>query len=164
MEQQNKKKNKWLSYVFYACVFIISWIATFCIIKYFQSNPVIVSGESMEPTYHSGEIVMGREDFTAEDIDYGSIVVLTPPGERTDIIKRIVAKPGDTIWINEGILYVNGEASPWQFDKIEHIGVLSKPLIIGSDFYFAMGDNRNHSRDSRDFGQIHISRIKILVD
>lgn len=118
----------------------------------------------MEPTYYSGEIVFGSEDFTANDLKRGSTVVVTPPGENKDIIKRIVGAPGDTIWITDGVLIVNGEESPYQFEKIEHVGILSKPLSLGEDFYFVMGDNRNNSKDSRDYGMIHISRIKILID
>ena len=74
-----------------------------------------------------------------------------------DIVKRIVALPGDTVQITEGILYVNGvpQPTPDGFSLMEDAGNAATPLTLAPGEYFVLGDNRNHSIDSR-FAEVGI--------
>ena len=75
-------------------------------------------------------------------------------------VKRLVALPGDTIFIVNGALYVNGEQVP---DPVNMASVPQDyaPRLLGADEYFVIGDNRLHSHDSRssDVGPISADAI-----
>lgn len=114
-----------------------------------------VEGPSMLPTLHNGDMVV------LQSIGYqprqGDVVVLTKPfGSVTSpIIKRIIAVGGQTVEIDydAGVVYVDGQAlrepyinEPMQAPGYENLTSVTVPQ--GS--IFVMGDNRNHSSDSRD--------------
>lgn len=117
-----------------------------------------VTGQSMEPTFADGELVL----FTRLNFSYnrGDVVVARmPSGEY--YIKRIVAMAGDTVELVDGCLYVNGEALPeGQGDTWEESGIVTYPYTVEADKYFLLGDNREHSTDSRAFGALPESSIR----
>ena len=125
----------------------------------FSNFFVKVYGTSMYPTYSNGDIL--RIDKNYESISVGDIVIATPTSMIEKIIKRVVAGPGDTIVIVDGLLYVNDELSPHQYELIstEYYGCLDEPLALSDNEYFLMGDNRNNSYDSRFFGPVDIKEI-----
>lgn len=119
-----------------------------------------VSGESMYPTLHNKDIVVYKRhsvEYKQEDV----IAIERPNGE--DYVKRIIAVPGDTVNLQNGKVYVNGE-------KVEVKAVLGKteaksskityPLTVGDEEFFVLGDNREVSRDSREIGTIKKKDIK----
>lgn len=126
-----------------------------------------VNGSSMEPTYHDGQILFGSpaEEATLEK---GMVVVaLTLEGER--LIKRVVGCPGDTISLDkDGTLVVNGEREARGFEAVENgnEGNLSDGTIVrlNGDDYYLMGDNRNHSSDSRYYGTFNKTQIMYVVE
>ena len=98
------------------------------------------------------------------------IVFRFPEDESKDFIKRVVGIPGDIIEIKEKVLYVNGhpqrdetyvnakdsEAIPRIVSARDNFG----PITVPKDSYFVMGDNRDHSLDSRFWGFVHNTKIK----
>lgn len=115
-------------------------------------HPFVVSGLSMQPTLDDGDIVLCDKLSDTDRLDYGDIVVIKTEWWK-DIIKRVVAVPGDTVNIADGYLYVNGSESEYQFTTTAG-GVLSYPVTLGENEYFCLGDNREHSADSRELGPI----------
>ena len=136
------------------CSYLLFIILTGCIC-YLLSHYVVqlyfISGPSMEPSYTSGQPVLLRKFGLPEDLDYGDVVVIRREDLGRDIIKRIVALPGDTVQITEGLLYVNGEASPTpaSLSPMEDAGNASSHITLQPGEYFVLGDNRNRSIDSR---------------
>ena len=119
----------------------------------------IVHGPSMQPNFHDNEyLIVSRLSYTLGEPERGDIVVFHYPGNIIeDYIKRVIALPGDTVEIQDNHIYVNGE--------VLTEGYLNEPCLpnrcrdqalreLGPDEYWVMGDNRNHSRDSREFGPI----------
>ncbi len=154
-------KKKIITYVI--CP-LIGMALMFVALYIFERNPIIVSGSSMSPTYHDGELVVGKE-YKPEDLTRGTVVV-TEEIEQTNgqLIKRIVGIPGDTVTINNGTLYCNGQESEYNYGTINDPGILETQITLSDNEYFIMGDNRNASKDSRSFGAIDLSKIKYVID
>ena len=78
------------------------------LVSHFVVQLYFVNGSSMEPTYTSGQPVLLQKFGLPDCLDYNDVVVIRHETLGRDIVKRIVALPGDTVQITEGILYVNG--------------------------------------------------------
>ncbi|MBE6053060.1 MAG: signal peptidase I [Clostridium sartagoforme] len=80
---------------------------------------------------------------------------------RTRYIKRVIGIEGDEINIYSGDVYVNGEKIDEPYEKGEtYIRDIDFPIVIGENELFVLGDNREFSMDSRDFGLININQIE----
>jgi signal peptidase I len=155
----------------------VAEVAVLAIALYLVINFVIqtvhVIGTSMVAT-------LGDQDYLiATKIDYrlhppqrGDIIIMRDPYDPSkDFIKRVVGVPGDHILIRGGQTFINGRAldepyinpaEPWTVNADWPATPPSNAegILLGSDEYFVMGDNRNHSSDSRLFGQIKRSQIE----
>lgn len=124
---------------------------------------LIVDGNSMEPNYHNGEVlkINSLAYLTSEPQRYDVIAVHTPS---MDLIKRIIALPGETVRIDEnGEVLINGEIIEDPFAK-EAVtqnmrGLAADTITLKDNEFFVMGDNRNASTDSRTIGPIQKKQI-----
>lgn len=103
----------------------------------------------MLPSYHNMQLVVIDKHSAA--FDYDDVIVFTNDDLEATLIKRIIAVPGDTIQIINGIVYVNNMPSPLlpQDQPLSYSGIASSPLHLSSDEYFVLGDNLEESKDSR---------------
>ena len=142
-----------------------------------------VLGQSMEPNLHSGQhVIVNKAAYMSLDVEglskfipfydadegsefhlfgepeRGDVVVIRSPQEMEKrLVKRIVALPGDSLEIEDGIVKINGHS-------------ISEPYVLGNTrdrdestipegHYFVLGDNRPRSNDSNSFGPIYKSQI-----
>lgn len=138
---------------------IYSWMdalvfAVLCVIIVFTFlfRVVGVEGESMIPTLHSGQrVIISNLMYQPKN---GDVVVLCKPNVfGKPFIKRVIATEGQTVNIdyNDGSVYVDGVQmeEPYINDIIRNYGDVSMPVTVPKGQIFVMGDNRNHSTDSR---------------
>lgn len=111
-----------------------------------------VVGVSMEPTLYNGQqIFINSFLYLISSPKAGDVIVFLPNGNENThyYVKRVVAGPGDSVLIQNGILYVNGEASPWVEEKLAEAGIAAEEFTVENGEYFCIGDNPGNSEDSR---------------
>ncbi len=134
-----------------------------------------IDGPSMQPTLWAGNhLLISRISYLIADPQHGEIAVFDAPDLKEEmLIKRVIGVPGDTIEVRE-ITTTDANGAEVRDAQIFRNGKLldepyfvNKPCrncrnetwVLGSDEYFMMGDNRNHSNDSRAFGPIKREKI-----
>ncbi len=126
----------------------------------FVSARIRVDGSSMEPTFHDGDyVVVNRLSYKLGDIQRGDVVVFPFPNQPdVDYIKRVIGVPGDRVAVYNGTVYVNGSAISESY-LLEPSNGNYAERIVPEGSVFVMGDNRNHSDDSRTWGFLTIDDI-----
>jgi len=121
----------------------------------------------MEPNFHDGEYLLtDKVTYRLHEPERGDVVVFkAPPTYVDEFIKRIIAIPGDQVSVKEGNVYVNGVALnetylPESFQSFPgRFAAEGAVLTVPQDQFFVMGDNREHSLDSRNIGFIPKDKI-----
>lgn len=126
------------------------------LVERFVMQPVEVDGSSMETTLsNKNHLLLEKLTYIFSEPERFDIVVFQPYEDIDDLyyIKRIIGLPGETVNIDNNIIYINGEPLIENYGNenvINDPGIASEAVVLGKDEYFVMGDNRNHSKDSRD--------------
>ena len=154
---RRKKSMKVLREILGWIVYIFVVIAVTYLIVTYVGQRTKVSGPSMEATLHDGDnLIVDKISYRFRDPERFEIIVFPYQyAEDTFYIKRIIGMPGDTVQIKDGYVYINDELLEEDIYGKELIdetkrGIADEPVVLGEDEYFVMGDNRNHSSDSRD--------------
>jgi signal peptidase I len=125
----------------------------------------VVLSISMEPNLIADQrLLISRVSYLFGNPARGDIVVFTPPNvpqEDPPLIKRLIGLPGETVEFRDTYVYINGVKldEPYINEPCTAGSCPNQLWTLGADEYFFMGDNRNHSHDSRAFGPIKRSAI-----
>jgi len=147
---------------------IVIALAIFVIVYKFLMQPHQVKGDSMFDNFHNGEYVLtSKITYKLNDPEVGDVVIFeAPKNEDYDYIKRIVGMPGDRVMIKKGKVYINSQL----FDESGYLDTAvytrtgryfpeGEEIIVPNSSYFVIGDNRDHSSDSREWGFVPIENI-----
>lgn len=147
------------------CLLILFVIAAAFILNRYVAGRVTVDGDSMEPVLHDRErIWVDKISFRFKEPERYDIVVFRYRYRKDRYyIKRIVGLPGETVQIIDGSVYVDGErlGEDYGAEPIEKAKRADQPVVLGKDEYFVLGDNRNHSTDSRDSDVANVAKEQI---
>ena len=156
MARRRKKKSggvlrELLGWIVYILIIVG---LTYLIITYVGQR-TRVSGSSMETTLSDGDnLIVDKISYRFQDPRRYDIIVFPYRYEaNTYYIKRIIGLPGETVQVSGGAVYINGElleSDIYGLEPMTSAGEAADPITLGPDEYFVLGDNRNHSSDSRD--------------
>ena len=146
---------------------VIEWVAVIggalvvaLLIRAFFLAAFYIPSESMVPTLEKGDrVLVNKLSYKLHDVHRGDVVVFErPPNEPDngikDLIKRVVALPGETIEVRDCKVLIDGKALNEPYVKSWTRTCTAPAKTIGSNEVFVMGDNRDDSQDSRFFGPI----------
>jgi len=138
-------------------------------LRLFIVCPFYVKGASMEPSFYDKEYLLVDEiSYRFQSPQRGEVVVFRYPQDpREYFIKRIIGLPGETLKMDQGNIYLQDKSNN-QWTKINEsylpstdqtFAFDSNQVTLGPDELFVLGDNREHSRDSRFFGPLNRSYL-----
>lgn len=145
------------------------WIKSFAIalsivlfVKFLLFDIIPIENVSMQPTLHDGDkVFLDMITYKFSTPKRSDVIIFTPPVDKDSYyIKRIIGLPGEVIAIHDGSVFINNK-------KLYELYLLPGTLTEGDlsvnipeGFVFVMGDNREDSSDSREFGPISMKSIK----
>jgi signal peptidase I len=141
---------------------IVVIMAILVMIYLFVMSPQEINGASMEPNFHNGEYILtNKVSYRLAMPKRGDVVIFKSPRNKDiDYIKRVLGLPGDEVELRKNTFYVNGieVVEPYLSSDAFTFGgsylAEESLIIVPEGMYFVVGDNRQHSSDSREFGPI----------
>lgn len=143
------------------------------VMRFFIFQPFVVEGQSMEPNFHNNEYLLVQKlSYRLNNPQRGDVIIFQAPTNlQSDYIKRVIALPGETVKIVNNKIYVNGTQITEDYLPKNDLTLINQDpnleleQTMGANQYFVLGDNREHSSDSREFGVVDKSLIigKVFV-
>jgi len=125
-------------------------------------DSVIVDGRSMYPTFDDRTRVFAWQGcYQPGSLKRGEILILSDPTDGTLVVKRVVALGGETLTFAGEDIYVNGKRlnEPY-LNQQEPLLQYEGSVLVPPRSVWVMGDNRNHSSDSRDYGPVPLKDVR----
>lgn len=129
-------------------------LAAYLIIEYAVEKTTMM-GVSMNTTLNDGDkIIINKLAYLRSEPKRYDVVVFSQSksGHGYHNIKRVIGLPGETVEITNGAVYINGKILEEDMEELEAMrvaGLADKPMVLGENEFFVLGDNRNYSEDSR---------------
>ena len=150
-QQQQPAQSVWKEIWDYAKIILVVFVIAFLLGHFVYINARVPSG-SMEQTIMTGDRVFGnRLAYKNKEPERFDIVIFKYPDDPSQLfVKRVIGLPGETVNIVDGKVYINNSEEPLDDSFCPETPEGSfGPYTVPEDCYFMLGDNRNHSMDSR---------------
>lgn len=162
-EIEIKRYNRWYCYVGIALALLMLVSGESYSLRRFVVEPFKVPSVSMEPTILSGDhILVKKSAYFSEKPQRGDLIIYVLPKEGVNVIKRVVAIPGDTVELRGKELRINGELKAESYVQYSEGGAKDLPLLtVPEGKVVVLGDNRDLSKDSRYYESPFIDQLWI---
>lgn len=166
--EPNSVGHGFKEYFFEIVKIIVFSLAIIIPVRMFVVQPFIVEGDSMTPNFHDGEyLIVDEISYRFKEPQRGDVVIFHPPlAPNVYYIKRIIGRPGETVELKNGKIYIYNQEFP-KGQVIDESGYLTQHQVneesrvtLSEAQYYVMGDNRANSLDSRRLGPITMDHIK----
>jgi signal peptidase I len=162
LQREKKKRRAGVTELVFTAV--VAFVLVFGFVRPYVVEAYRIPTESMVPTLEVGDRVLANKFiYRFTQPERRDIVVFDSVEEDDDqtLIKRVVGLAGDEIQVQDGVLYVNGEAQeePYLNDPGRPQAPYG-PTVVPEGHIFVMGDNRGNSADSRVFGPLPLENLK----
>lgn len=160
-QNPNQKSNKdeilsWIKVIVSAFLIAI-------VLRTFVFQMALVNQISMNPTLYEGQmLVISKINYLAGNPQRGEIVVLKDEAENKLLIKRVIGLPGEKIQLKDGKVYINSKELQPDYTSFPTYAYTQEQWTLPAGEYFVLGDNREHSRDSRSENVGLVNRKSII--
>jgi signal peptidase I len=127
-------------------------------IRYFLFQPFVIQGSSMEPNFHDGDYLIVNElTYRFNQPERGQVIVFRYPLDPTKrFIKRVIGLPGETVQSKNNRVYITKDGKTTELDE-KYIPASTRtpdygPVTVPAGEYYVLGDNREFSSDSHEWG------------
>ena len=165
-----RSRRDWVAGCALAAIVLLLGLPLLYLVLNFTVQTVHVIGSAMEPTFRTGDyLVADKLAYRLRAPERGDVVIVRDPSDPTrDLIKRVLGLPGERVLVSGCTAFVNGRrlAEPYMrvwSDCNPSWPAGGQPQMLASDEFFMMGDNRDHSTDSRQLGPIRRDQIEAQV-
>ena len=157
-QETEEKRSGFMRFVIDIIETLVLSIILFAAINAVSAR-IRVDGASMEPTLQSGEfVIVNKMAYMLGKPSIGDVIVFHFPRDpEQEYIKRIIGLPGDRVEIEDGQVYVNGQVL--NEDYVAASPVYENAWDVPSDSLFVLGDNRNNSSDSHNWGSVPLDYV-----
>ena len=161
-EDEEKGKGGFLKELLVYAVIIVLCVT---VVPRYVIQRTEVQGDSMKDNLHDKEnLLVEKVSYYFKDPDRFDIITFYPQGREEEeyYIKRVIGLPGERVQISGNIIYINGEVLEEHYGKEPMVdaGIAEEEIKLGEDEFFVLGDNRNHSMDSRDGEAVGVVKKK----
>lgn len=148
----------------YVFLIILAFILAFLMNKFVYANAVVPTGSMMPIVQPDDRMIVNRLAYLFEEPKRGDIVMFAfPDDESENYLKRIIGLPGEKVEIKDGLIYINGSKTPLAEPYLnDPPNGDYGPYNIPKDSYLMLGDNRDISKDARQWENTYVKKEKIV--
>jgi signal peptidase I len=158
LEEKPSEKSKVVGYLVDILETLLLSVVLFFLINAVSAR-IKIDGSSMEPNLHHGEfVIVSKINYKFGEPERGDVVVFDfPRNISQEYIKRVVGLPGEEVKIESGKVFVNGILLSEPYLEIEPR--YEGEWVVPDDSLFVLGDNRNNSSDSHNWGSVPLNNV-----